>query len=232
MLLPRQSDDAASLRRTGLLQLDLMAVHCTGFVVKSLAVLEEPIVERIRELVKASRQSEGWPWLFALRYHVERNEYAATATFLPCDQPNLYHLDLDFGRGGLRHRRAAPLGGLLDILEHSGSAPNMHCVVSFRYQEDDGRTLVPIPINLPSAIDLPATDGMKLEIRGLRLTQLDRGGDVDYSVIVDRPLGSAIYHSVSFGYVANLSSRLPGELLRRAAGISGGLFALNDHHGE
>ncbi|MCL4552882.1 MAG: hypothetical protein M1305_04935 [Candidatus Marsarchaeota archaeon] len=213
------------------LHLDLIPVHCSQLILLTQVSLEEPKIDTLREVVKAARQQRDWPWLFGESYEIDDRQYALEAWLRPKDEVgqelSVYSLEIEFSIGTVLYRRPAPVRTLFEVVGNSPSTTEIACQAHFHYSEDDGSSLVPLPITTLTGT-LPSIGDVRFEIRGLRLTMVDERGDIDYSVVVDRPRNSIFHHNVSFRHPGPVSASVPQVILGRAHDISCSLFGVGE----
>lgn len=202
------------------LQLDLPRHRCSHIVLFATVAPTPDRIESLRELVRSARQREDWPWAFAEPYRAGDESYLVEALLFPARQAGRLQVQVEFSSGGRVRRRVPSVLSLISVLSDPETPVDVDCVAHFDYREDEGVSVIPLPVGGPGNVALPEGDGKRFEVRGLRITQLDEEGSIDSSVIVDRPTNAEYHHTVAYKRLAVLSIDLPAQLLNRASEIS------------
>lgn len=202
------------------LQLDLLAHQCSQILLFVIVTPSQDKIESLRELIRSAHQSEDWPWFFGKTYRAGAESYMNEALVYPARQAGALQIQIEFSLGGRIRRRAPSLLSLLNVISDPDTSVDVDCVAHFDYREDEGVSVIPLPVGGPGNVALPEGAGTRFEVRGLRITQLDAEGSIDSSVIVDRPTNAEYHHTVTCKRSSVVSIDLPSQLLNRASEFS------------
>ena len=213
-----------SARKTISPQPDLVAYRCSQLTAFATLSLDPATIESLREIVRASRKIETWPWEFSESYRVKGEWHTATAQMSPGKQTGTVDLQLELSPSGPSRKRLPTVWALLEAMSESDRTVDVQCGGDFEYAEDDGVSTIPLPLLGADAAPPRERSVGRIEVRGLRLTKLDAEGSIDYSLVMDRPFNASWSISVTFRRSSMISPALPSELFARLVEIAESVF--------
>ena len=209
-------------RRGRLLELDLKSHRCSEISMSTDIALDDGSLEKIRGMVERSEQGLEWPWLFDLHYKIGRQTYRLLCYLYQQSQPDRLSFQATYSwTTGPETGNAASAIDMFDALSQAVGTATFVCSATFKYGSGEATSTVSLPI------ELPVSDRSgKAEIRGVRVTRTGEQGNIEYSIILDRPGNEEYSYAILFEAQSQMAFETPAELLSRAGNIAGSFIRL------